>query len=396
MLALGKEHNITICTSMDPQIKCSEVCASTDVEKVTPQVMFDMTHLLAQTMPMFGFHCVANIVDAAGPNWKALLADSTLAAKDFLPQELMDQFEVIDFEIVHITKDIVTGEPIINAPDLLHLSKNVVTAMEMSWKKDHKRFIMYKKCPFHLGLVKDAFVATGGGSNQLQPTRLSSRHFNRDANSRMDCNAALNILSGSTANMIEAAINDDAIETIGSIRLKKILLPLMHFIRRWNFMVDIMLGKSKYGNYTPSNGRLIQVELLKIMKRLSEWQKDHAARVAEGTRTKWNFFADETWNCIKMLISSHLVLIEVYCIGKGMEVDPHRFTTDPCEHHFGNARQCVGGSTHALTASAHQQSDNKASLAEEANYAAVGNNRNAKPTHDSTQMKVCRPQKKFG
>ena len=76
-----------------------------------------------------------------------------------------------------------------------------------------------------------------------------------------------------------------------------------------------------------------------------------------------------------MLILSHVVVIQLYCVNKKMKVHPKRITTDPCEKHFGNARQCVGGSRTAMVTAQWGDADAKAGLAEKANYAAVGNNR---------------------
>ena len=69
-----------------------------------------------------------------------------------------------------------------------------------------------------------------------------------------------------------------------------------------------------------------------------------------------------------------------------MKVHPHRATTDPCEHHFGNGRQNQGGSRQGMTMSAWWQTDNKSAHAKPTNYAAVGNNRNAEQIYDSEDI----------
>ena len=58
-----------------------------------------------------------------------------------------------------------------------------------------------------------------------------------------------------------------------------------------------------------------------------------------------------------------------------MRVNPRKMNTDPCEKHFGNTRQCVGGSRSGLNTEQFQISDARAGMAERANFAAIGNNR---------------------
>ena len=55
-----------------------------------------------------------------------------------------------------------------------------------------------------------------------------------------------------------------------------------------------------------------------------------------------------------------------------MKLVPRKLNTDPCENYFGNGRQMVGGSSHAMTTSKWGHADAKAGLAEAANYAAIG------------------------
>lgn len=76
---------------------------------------------------------------------------------------------------------------------------------------------------------------------------------------------------------------------------------------------------------------------------------------------------------------------------------PESLHCDKCKaSRFGNTRQNVGGSTSALPTMSWITGDNKSTLAEEANYAAVGNNKNAsedyKPTGAFSEYKKKFPQ----
>ena len=174
--------------------------------------------------------------------------------------------------------------------------------------------------------------------------------------------------------MMRKAIDDTNI-TLGSFPNKGVFTSLVVFIEKWNRIVDIMNGRDEY--YSEVNGRSIQEELLTTLSWLTVWKQDHDQRVEDGINTIYNFFAPETWNCMQMLILSHVVVIEYWCIGKGMKVNPRVLNTDPVEHHFGNCRQMVGGSHAGLNVMGFDQGDTKSGLVKAANYNNVGNNKNA-------------------
>ena len=242
---------------------------------------------------------------------------------------------------------------------------------------------MYKKCPINLGMVETAWIATGGGTNQLQPTHLSPLHFRRDANSRMNAWLTFDVLSGKTGRMLQAAIEDDEV-VLGNFRSKNVFRPLMHFIIKMNELTDIV---NTWDPHTKENGLERQRKLLQFLTWMQKWKNDHDERVKRKERAEWNFFADDTWNCIQMLVMSHLVLIQIYCIEKGMKLVPRKLNTDPCENYFGNGRQMVGGSTHAMTTSQWGHADAKAGLAEAANFAAIGNSKNSQDKAPSIGFK---------
>ena len=99
---------------------------------------------------------------------------------------------------------------------------------------------------------------------------------------------------------------------------------------------------------------------------------------------------------MQMLILSHVIIIQVYAIKEDLKIKPSAMTTDPCENHFGNTRQNVGGSRTGLAVMGWQVGDNKSTLAEASNFAAVGNNREAEITYDPNQLKPKRLERFVG
>jgi len=103
--------------------------------------------------------------------------------------------------------------------------------------------------------------------------------------------------------------------------------------------------------------------------------------VDSAGRDEYNFFADENWKGMQMLFLSHVVLIQFWRIERNMKINPRVLNTDPVEHHFGNCRQMVGGSTAGLTVQQIGFGDTNAGLTGSVNYHNIGNNRLAGQHH---------------
>ena len=371
-LRLAHEHLVFKWTSIDPNTKCSEIVASINVEKVTPEVVAMVTEQLRNTMPIYGMDCAGQASDAAGANWVAARdITATHSTKDVLRQELMDTYPEIDFDVATVAKDPVSGEWFIFIPDNSHLTKNVVTAIEKSAAKKSKRNIKYGKCPINLGMVEDIWIETGGATLQFHPTKLSIRHFDKNAYSRMNVSLAAQVLSKSVATMIRNAISDRSVKL--QIRNKNMYHHLANLCEKWDALFDITNGKDE--PHTPTNAVGRQQKLLDILKWFSNWKANHDGHLATKKATEYNFFADETWFCIRALILAHVCVIEIFCIQKKVSVNPKSMNTDTVEWTFGDERQMVGGSHNKLTALGFDRGDKKSNAFNAAKCRLVGNNK---------------------
>ena len=371
-------------SSLDPAVKCSEVVAAINIEKVTPQIIVSITELLTTAMSIHGLECCAETSDAAGCNWvaaKDIMSTNTI--EDVLPQALMDKYPDIDFKIMIVSFDEVTGQWFFFIPDMPHLTKNIVTTIEKSSTKSSKRNIKYGKCFINLQLIELVWLATGGATGQFHETKLSVYHFDKNAHSRMNVSLAVQILSQSVAKMIRDAIDDEEV-VVGSIRNKGILNHTADLCEKWNLVVDICNGRAQGGKlspHTPANANERITTLLDVLKWFSKWKKLHDTRVQSGEATAYNFFADETWFCIRALILANVGMIHTYCVVMKVELNPRSLTTDPVEHFFGDARQMIGGSTSALTARQMNQAGFKANAFNAFSAKLVGNNKSAFVRH---------------
>eukprot|EP00984_Skeletonema_dohrnii_P013632 scaffold5653_cov95-Skeletonema_dohrnii-CCMP3373.AAC.7 len=377
-IKLAHEHCVAKISAVFPGLKLSEVIASTNCDQFSAEVVEQMIHLIHQSTPNWGLFGAGVTYDAANPNWNAVRACATHAVGKFLPKILMDKFPAIDFHgHLQIMVD-VFGVPFVFIADGMHCCKANHTTLEKSSSPQSQRSLMYGSCPMSLKMIELVWRTLGGGTTQMQQTKLSELTFNRDSKSRMDCTETCRLLSNSTARMIKTAIEDDSVE-LGNFENKKVFYPLMWYIQHMNNLIDIMNGRE--GHYTPQNGLVMQEKLLAILDWFSKWKNDHDKRISDPddypdmkkSRTEYNFLAPITWDCLRNLILGHVFIIQYYCIERGFTIDPRTLNTDPVEQHFGNGRQFVGGSTHGLTARGWNHADQKAGLARMRGYGAVGN-----------------------
>ena len=375
-LPLAREHLVFKWTSIDPDIKDSSVIvASVNVQKVTPSIITAVMTLLRDTLPSFDLDIGMATSDAAGCNWVSGDTLSTHTYREALPQEILDKYPMINFDVKCLAKDAVTDRWMIFVPDMPHLTKNIVTCLELSSTANSKRNLMYGKVPLNLGMVKEIWLSCGGGSGQLHSTKLTNHHFEKDAYSRMNVKLATQVTSASVVEMIRLAINDDGIKL--SLRNKGMYNLLANFLERWNEVIDICNGREADNHnspHTPTNAQQRQSFLLQTLKWLSIWKNVHDTRVKDEAATEFNFFADETWFCIQGLLLAHILIIQKYCVEKNERVNPRRINTDCVEWHFGNARQMVGGSSNRLSARQFDRADKKASTFIAAKATQTGNN----------------------
>ena len=143
-------------------------------------------------MPVHDLECAMATVDAAGYNWiafKDILPTHTI--HDILLKDLLDEYPNIDFDVMTVAQDPVTKEYCIFLPDMPHLSKNIVTAIELPSSKTSKRDIKSGRCPKNMKMAEDIWLETGGATGQFHVMKLTIYHFDKNIHSRMNVSLAL-------------------------------------------------------------------------------------------------------------------------------------------------------------------------------------------------------------
>jgi hypothetical protein len=172
-ILLAEEHLVFKWTSVDPAIKCSMIVASVNVKKVTAAIITSITIALRDTLPMFGLTVGMATSDAAGCNWNSFRDTlSTNTVRDALPRELLEQYPTVDFDVKCLMKDPVTKQWIVFIPDMPHLTKNIVTCLELSLSMQSKRNLKYGKVPMNMWMIQEIWMKCGGASGQLHSTKL--------------------------------------------------------------------------------------------------------------------------------------------------------------------------------------------------------------------------------
>jgi hypothetical protein len=115
---------------------------------------------------------------------------------------MLDKYPMVDFNVKCLMTDLVTNEWIEFLPDMPHLTKNIVTSLELSSSKTSKRNLMRGMVPINMQMIHEIWLKCDGASGQLQSTKLTSRHFDKNAYSCMNVKLATQLLSQSTVEMI--------------------------------------------------------------------------------------------------------------------------------------------------------------------------------------------------
>ena len=173
---------------------------------------------------------------------------------------ILDKYPMVDFDAKCLMTDPVTNEWIVFLPDMPHLTKDIVTSLELSSSKTSKQNLMRGKVPINMQMIHEIWLKCNGASRQLQSTKLTSRHFNKNAYSRMNVKLAIQLLSQSTAKMICYAIADDDESVVLSLHVKGMYSHVADLCEHWNAVVDICNGRD--GPHSPDNTAMRQSCLL--------------------------------------------------------------------------------------------------------------------------------------
>ena len=225
------------------------------------------------------------MADAAGSTWKAFGSMAEHPVSKVLPGILVDKYPTIDFSINIVHECPVSGAYVILLPDMPHLIKCICTALELSSRRDSKRDLKYGKCHMNLEMINNVWRALGGGASQLQESKLTAAHFDKNAFSRMNVALAMQVLSSTVTAMIRYAIVDD--EVVLPTSNKGAYKSLSYLCENVNDLADICNGRHE--RHTPDNAVERQHVLLRILEWFWNWRRIHDERVTAKEATEYIF-----------------------------------------------------------------------------------------------------------
>ncbi len=91
------------------------------------------------------------------------------------------KYPTVNYDVKCLMMDPDMLQWIVFLPDMCHLTKNIATSLKLSSSKNSKRNLMYGKVPVNMGMVEEIWLKCDGSSGQLQSSKLTSRHFDKNA-----------------------------------------------------------------------------------------------------------------------------------------------------------------------------------------------------------------------
>eukprot|EP00527_Entomoneis_sp_CCMP2396_P007726 CAMPEP_0198141610 /NCGR_PEP_ID=MMETSP1443-20131203/4595_1 /TAXON_ID=186043 /ORGANISM="Entomoneis sp., Strain CCMP2396" /LENGTH=646 /DNA_ID=CAMNT_0043804413 /DNA_START=853 /DNA_END=2793 /DNA_ORIENTATION=- len=346
------EHfGVFIATTLDKESMTSSrtvaryALSSVDSEFLTPRI-----HDVLNALWAFGFIGVLLGSDGATENRSTLNQLLTHSVEDLITMDYLPVSWRAD-SLIPTQVKIAFLHPcfrpedkvfVIAHPDMPHICKKLINAMENSDSEDKKRDLKKNGCRMNLGMVEDVWQVMEG-EGRLRSTKLSRDHFDKNPNSRMRSYLAFQITSQSTYDMIKQWLKQENVPE-GNAEYEE----LMQLIYLFNNMIDIMNGmehKGKFGVDNPSHPDLQQ--LLDVVRFLEEWRLELG--VSWSGRHD-NFIATSTFQDVVWMSLGSIFLVHRYAnnnFGKyQMKIDLGVCGSDCCEYRFGNLK---GRYTHRLT-----------------------------------------------
>jgi len=126
-------------------------CGKGYVFKITA-IMISLRNLL----PMVGLEIGMVTSNAAGCNWVSFRDTlSTHTFRDALLCEILDKYSKVDFDVKCLMTNLFSKQWIVFFPDMPHLTKNIVTSLELSSLKNSKHNLMYGKIPLNMQMIEE-------------------------------------------------------------------------------------------------------------------------------------------------------------------------------------------------------------------------------------------------
>jgi len=293
------------------------------------------------TLCMHGFVGVAIGMDGASENRSWLHSVLTHTVKDLFDLGYcpvtwtIDPFLPSDIKIafLHPCFDKKEHVFVVASPDMPHLVKKVVNAMEKSSLDHEKRNLKKDSQMINLKMVESVWrdMQTEG---KLTMTRLTKDHFEKNPNSRMRSFLAFQVLSSRTSKLIQAWLKEN-IDPSKEEQYK----PLGELILLVDKLVDVMNASNKNHDGVDRPEHLDMEHLLKVVRFFDAWRQENENDKNLGS---FDFIPSYLYEDIVWLGLGTSFLAHRYCSESfgnvRLKIDFGSFGSDCCEYRFGNLK----------------------------------------------------------
>ncbi len=111
-----------------------------------------------------------------------------------LPREILNEYSNIDFDVKCLMTDPVAKEMTVFQSDGTHLTKKLVTYLELLSSLNSRQVLMYGNAAIKMQMRKEIWLKCDGASGQLQSTKLTSFHFDKNTFSWINVNLVTELL----------------------------------------------------------------------------------------------------------------------------------------------------------------------------------------------------------
>ena len=246
------------------------------------------------------------------------------------------------------------GEYIFVLPDMPHLVKRIVNALEASNPSNNNKRAIVKYDggmlkPVCTKLLQQIDELLHRGSSTIRQWPIIE--WDGNAYSKMNVKRAFNILSATVARTTQAVVDDDQYDVKG----REMYGPIIELAAKVNRLVDIFNSAGEKGApIVDSPSHFLLNEAISILGYFGDWRADLNGRVDNPESA---FFPKGIYDDLNSLILGFTALARCH-LGRfpSSSVVQRRCNQDCCEHHFSHQRQSCGGGVNPTSVQAAQAS----------------------------------------
>jgi hypothetical protein len=351
----SKHFIVFIATTLDKnKAPISTTVARFGLKTVTSDFLKAWIDPIIDTLCTYGLMVVFVAMDGAPENrawtkWRATHSIEDLVELGLLPKEWLEDKLINSKMKIAFRHEGYSDEHhvfVIIHPDMPHLIKKLVNALDASSDDESHRNLWFDDHPLSLGMLHQIWSMwkDQGPEGKMRVVRWSLDHFDRHSNNKMRTFLALQITSASGVELVdEMTKNTDLEADYKSVR---------NFMSMWNTTIDVMNARKPDFSGIDSKKHKDIDHLLHCARETERWKQQNKQ---DDDLDLSNFlpmttYEDAQWMCLGTCVAAHL-----YCeTGVPFKIDLGRCGTDCCEYRFGNLK---GNYSHRLThASANQGS----------------------------------------